>query len=323
MIRRPPRSTLSSSSAASDVYKRQVSTQSTGRTSKTMSSTLEAAESAMATAILSGTAQDRDRAVKRLAMAANQNGVEISRSYTTQLREAIEAANAGNDPELQEAIKASLVGVRVPEESGHVPLSMEDVEPGMAVMVTSDTAVYEASFTGVEDIIPQVLNQYTEPAHRSRQRLGEQGVVVKLDTKRRTVKVKLDSDEAEVWFTPGSLYIASAREISVRSQDQGLPGQPSSEEWWVYLRNDQFGEWNIRCDPTPDATVVGGIAQVRFGWGETGVVCVEDARVCWHGVRVEGSWWEALQWIKDGCECALTKGCSPDGPWSNQTKSRI
>eukprot|EP00658_Telonema_sp_P-2_P074714 TRINITY_DN639_c0_g1_i2.p1 TRINITY_DN639_c0_g1~~TRINITY_DN639_c0_g1_i2.p1 ORF type:complete len:519 (-),score=151.97 TRINITY_DN639_c0_g1_i2:460-2016(-) len=32
MIRRPPRSTLSSSSAASDVYKRQVSTQSTGRT---------------------------------------------------------------------------------------------------------------------------------------------------------------------------------------------------------------------------------------------------------------------------------------------------
>eukprot|EP00658_Telonema_sp_P-2_P079398 TRINITY_DN7657_c0_g1_i2.p1 TRINITY_DN7657_c0_g1~~TRINITY_DN7657_c0_g1_i2.p1 ORF type:complete len:197 (+),score=56.33 TRINITY_DN7657_c0_g1_i2:90-680(+) len=32
MIRRPPRSTLSSSSAASDVYKRQVSTQSTGDT---------------------------------------------------------------------------------------------------------------------------------------------------------------------------------------------------------------------------------------------------------------------------------------------------
>eukprot|EP00656_Telonema_subtile_P013749 TRINITY_DN1698_c0_g1_i2.p1 TRINITY_DN1698_c0_g1~~TRINITY_DN1698_c0_g1_i2.p1 ORF type:complete len:205 (+),score=50.56 TRINITY_DN1698_c0_g1_i2:101-715(+) len=31
MIRRPPRSTLSSSSAASDVYKRQVSTQSTGQ----------------------------------------------------------------------------------------------------------------------------------------------------------------------------------------------------------------------------------------------------------------------------------------------------
>eukprot|EP00658_Telonema_sp_P-2_P033261 TRINITY_DN24449_c0_g1_i1.p1 TRINITY_DN24449_c0_g1~~TRINITY_DN24449_c0_g1_i1.p1 ORF type:complete len:452 (-),score=109.30 TRINITY_DN24449_c0_g1_i1:140-1495(-) len=34
MIRRPPRSTLSSSSAASDVYKRQVSTQSTGRTTQ-------------------------------------------------------------------------------------------------------------------------------------------------------------------------------------------------------------------------------------------------------------------------------------------------
>eukprot|EP00658_Telonema_sp_P-2_P043893 TRINITY_DN3176_c0_g1_i10.p1 TRINITY_DN3176_c0_g1~~TRINITY_DN3176_c0_g1_i10.p1 ORF type:complete len:290 (+),score=40.71 TRINITY_DN3176_c0_g1_i10:109-978(+) len=33
MIRRPPRSTLSSSSAASDVYKRQVSTQSTGHSS--------------------------------------------------------------------------------------------------------------------------------------------------------------------------------------------------------------------------------------------------------------------------------------------------
>eukprot|EP00658_Telonema_sp_P-2_P042516 TRINITY_DN3052_c0_g1_i6.p1 TRINITY_DN3052_c0_g1~~TRINITY_DN3052_c0_g1_i6.p1 ORF type:complete len:112 (-),score=14.17 TRINITY_DN3052_c0_g1_i6:168-503(-) len=33
MIRRPPRSTLSSSSAASDVYKRQVSTQSTGMSS--------------------------------------------------------------------------------------------------------------------------------------------------------------------------------------------------------------------------------------------------------------------------------------------------
>eukprot|EP00658_Telonema_sp_P-2_P030559 TRINITY_DN2304_c0_g1_i2.p1 TRINITY_DN2304_c0_g1~~TRINITY_DN2304_c0_g1_i2.p1 ORF type:complete len:175 (+),score=55.66 TRINITY_DN2304_c0_g1_i2:118-642(+) len=33
MIRRPPRSTLSSSSAASDVYKRQVSTQSTGNNS--------------------------------------------------------------------------------------------------------------------------------------------------------------------------------------------------------------------------------------------------------------------------------------------------
>eukprot|EP00656_Telonema_subtile_P002640 TRINITY_DN11199_c0_g1_i4.p1 TRINITY_DN11199_c0_g1~~TRINITY_DN11199_c0_g1_i4.p1 ORF type:complete len:153 (-),score=38.25 TRINITY_DN11199_c0_g1_i4:195-653(-) len=33
MIRRPPRSTLSSSSAASDVYKRQVSTQSTGASS--------------------------------------------------------------------------------------------------------------------------------------------------------------------------------------------------------------------------------------------------------------------------------------------------
>eukprot|EP00658_Telonema_sp_P-2_P032263 TRINITY_DN23935_c0_g1_i3.p1 TRINITY_DN23935_c0_g1~~TRINITY_DN23935_c0_g1_i3.p1 ORF type:complete len:129 (+),score=41.59 TRINITY_DN23935_c0_g1_i3:145-531(+) len=36
MIRRPPRSTLSSSSAASDVYKRQVSTQSTGRDTPTM-----------------------------------------------------------------------------------------------------------------------------------------------------------------------------------------------------------------------------------------------------------------------------------------------
>eukprot|EP00656_Telonema_subtile_P042107 TRINITY_DN4755_c0_g2_i1.p1 TRINITY_DN4755_c0_g2~~TRINITY_DN4755_c0_g2_i1.p1 ORF type:complete len:513 (-),score=69.96 TRINITY_DN4755_c0_g2_i1:81-1619(-) len=38
MIRRPPRSTLSSSSAASDVYKRQVSTQSTGNSRKTMRS---------------------------------------------------------------------------------------------------------------------------------------------------------------------------------------------------------------------------------------------------------------------------------------------
>eukprot|EP00656_Telonema_subtile_P004926 TRINITY_DN12248_c0_g1_i1.p1 TRINITY_DN12248_c0_g1~~TRINITY_DN12248_c0_g1_i1.p1 ORF type:complete len:177 (-),score=21.64 TRINITY_DN12248_c0_g1_i1:280-810(-) len=37
MIRRPPRSTLSSSSAASDVYKRQVSTQSTGALSSPMS----------------------------------------------------------------------------------------------------------------------------------------------------------------------------------------------------------------------------------------------------------------------------------------------
>eukprot|EP00656_Telonema_subtile_P037860 TRINITY_DN4227_c0_g1_i1.p1 TRINITY_DN4227_c0_g1~~TRINITY_DN4227_c0_g1_i1.p1 ORF type:complete len:217 (-),score=59.76 TRINITY_DN4227_c0_g1_i1:222-872(-) len=36
MIRRPPRSTLSSSSAASDVYKRQVSTQSTGNGPRTM-----------------------------------------------------------------------------------------------------------------------------------------------------------------------------------------------------------------------------------------------------------------------------------------------
>eukprot|EP00658_Telonema_sp_P-2_P010174 TRINITY_DN1382_c0_g7_i1.p2 TRINITY_DN1382_c0_g7~~TRINITY_DN1382_c0_g7_i1.p2 ORF type:complete len:236 (+),score=96.52 TRINITY_DN1382_c0_g7_i1:130-837(+) len=36
MIRRPPRSTLSSSSAASDVYKRQVSTQSTGKALVTM-----------------------------------------------------------------------------------------------------------------------------------------------------------------------------------------------------------------------------------------------------------------------------------------------
>eukprot|EP00658_Telonema_sp_P-2_P048792 TRINITY_DN3710_c0_g1_i13.p1 TRINITY_DN3710_c0_g1~~TRINITY_DN3710_c0_g1_i13.p1 ORF type:complete len:214 (+),score=33.25 TRINITY_DN3710_c0_g1_i13:114-755(+) len=36
MIRRPPRSTLSSSSAASDVYKRQVSTQSTGSAHKDM-----------------------------------------------------------------------------------------------------------------------------------------------------------------------------------------------------------------------------------------------------------------------------------------------
>eukprot|EP00656_Telonema_subtile_P045945 TRINITY_DN5221_c0_g2_i1.p1 TRINITY_DN5221_c0_g2~~TRINITY_DN5221_c0_g2_i1.p1 ORF type:complete len:354 (+),score=92.56 TRINITY_DN5221_c0_g2_i1:75-1136(+) len=36
MIRRPPRSTLSSSSAASDVYKRQVSTQSTGVAARTM-----------------------------------------------------------------------------------------------------------------------------------------------------------------------------------------------------------------------------------------------------------------------------------------------
>eukprot|EP00656_Telonema_subtile_P050327 TRINITY_DN648_c0_g1_i3.p1 TRINITY_DN648_c0_g1~~TRINITY_DN648_c0_g1_i3.p1 ORF type:complete len:295 (-),score=65.96 TRINITY_DN648_c0_g1_i3:206-1090(-) len=35
MIRRPPRSTLSSSSAASDVYKRQVSTQSTGKPNTT------------------------------------------------------------------------------------------------------------------------------------------------------------------------------------------------------------------------------------------------------------------------------------------------
>eukprot|EP00656_Telonema_subtile_P048652 TRINITY_DN5851_c0_g1_i3.p1 TRINITY_DN5851_c0_g1~~TRINITY_DN5851_c0_g1_i3.p1 ORF type:complete len:122 (-),score=41.54 TRINITY_DN5851_c0_g1_i3:262-627(-) len=36
MIRRPPRSTLSSSSAASDVYKRQVSTQSTGHSEGNM-----------------------------------------------------------------------------------------------------------------------------------------------------------------------------------------------------------------------------------------------------------------------------------------------
>eukprot|EP00656_Telonema_subtile_P047039 TRINITY_DN5381_c0_g1_i8.p1 TRINITY_DN5381_c0_g1~~TRINITY_DN5381_c0_g1_i8.p1 ORF type:complete len:634 (-),score=225.78 TRINITY_DN5381_c0_g1_i8:321-2222(-) len=41
MIRRPPRSTLSSSSAASDVYKRQVSTQSTGPISNTMVGTIE------------------------------------------------------------------------------------------------------------------------------------------------------------------------------------------------------------------------------------------------------------------------------------------
>eukprot|EP00658_Telonema_sp_P-2_P009336 TRINITY_DN134_c0_g1_i4.p2 TRINITY_DN134_c0_g1~~TRINITY_DN134_c0_g1_i4.p2 ORF type:complete len:140 (-),score=65.03 TRINITY_DN134_c0_g1_i4:337-756(-) len=41
MIRRPPRSTLSSSSAASDVYKRQVSTQSTGLHSSDMSSVTE------------------------------------------------------------------------------------------------------------------------------------------------------------------------------------------------------------------------------------------------------------------------------------------
>eukprot|EP00656_Telonema_subtile_P043235 TRINITY_DN49620_c0_g1_i2.p1 TRINITY_DN49620_c0_g1~~TRINITY_DN49620_c0_g1_i2.p1 ORF type:complete len:207 (+),score=60.30 TRINITY_DN49620_c0_g1_i2:92-712(+) len=40
MIRRPPRSTLSSSSAASDVYKRQVSTQSTGVTRLTMRAAL-------------------------------------------------------------------------------------------------------------------------------------------------------------------------------------------------------------------------------------------------------------------------------------------
>eukprot|EP00658_Telonema_sp_P-2_P024695 TRINITY_DN19930_c0_g1_i1.p1 TRINITY_DN19930_c0_g1~~TRINITY_DN19930_c0_g1_i1.p1 ORF type:complete len:389 (+),score=74.64 TRINITY_DN19930_c0_g1_i1:111-1277(+) len=40
MIRRPPRSTLSSSSAASDVYKRQVSTQSTGGTSANMAMAL-------------------------------------------------------------------------------------------------------------------------------------------------------------------------------------------------------------------------------------------------------------------------------------------
>eukprot|EP00656_Telonema_subtile_P021488 TRINITY_DN2252_c0_g1_i4.p1 TRINITY_DN2252_c0_g1~~TRINITY_DN2252_c0_g1_i4.p1 ORF type:complete len:302 (+),score=73.06 TRINITY_DN2252_c0_g1_i4:83-988(+) len=39
MIRRPPRSTLSSSSAASDVYKRQVSTQSTGRLVRDMCAT--------------------------------------------------------------------------------------------------------------------------------------------------------------------------------------------------------------------------------------------------------------------------------------------
>eukprot|EP00656_Telonema_subtile_P004698 TRINITY_DN1213_c0_g1_i4.p1 TRINITY_DN1213_c0_g1~~TRINITY_DN1213_c0_g1_i4.p1 ORF type:complete len:165 (+),score=23.64 TRINITY_DN1213_c0_g1_i4:79-573(+) len=39
MIRRPPRSTLSSSSAASDVYKRQVSTQSTGNKGKDPMST--------------------------------------------------------------------------------------------------------------------------------------------------------------------------------------------------------------------------------------------------------------------------------------------
>eukprot|EP01108_Squamamoeba_japonica_P000700 TRINITY_DN1246_c0_g2_i1.p1 TRINITY_DN1246_c0_g2~~TRINITY_DN1246_c0_g2_i1.p1 ORF type:complete len:121 (+),score=26.35 TRINITY_DN1246_c0_g2_i1:3-365(+) len=37
MIRRPPRSTLMRSSAASDVYKRQVSTQSTGRNNRTES----------------------------------------------------------------------------------------------------------------------------------------------------------------------------------------------------------------------------------------------------------------------------------------------
>eukprot|EP00658_Telonema_sp_P-2_P052024 TRINITY_DN40151_c0_g1_i1.p1 TRINITY_DN40151_c0_g1~~TRINITY_DN40151_c0_g1_i1.p1 ORF type:complete len:148 (+),score=27.68 TRINITY_DN40151_c0_g1_i1:91-534(+) len=40
MIRRPPRSTLSSSSAASDVYKRQVSTQSTGSSSAPKWSTM-------------------------------------------------------------------------------------------------------------------------------------------------------------------------------------------------------------------------------------------------------------------------------------------
>eukprot|EP00658_Telonema_sp_P-2_P000460 TRINITY_DN10178_c0_g1_i1.p2 TRINITY_DN10178_c0_g1~~TRINITY_DN10178_c0_g1_i1.p2 ORF type:complete len:150 (-),score=40.88 TRINITY_DN10178_c0_g1_i1:387-836(-) len=42
MIRRPPRSTLSSSSAASDVYKRQVSTQSTGHQLKEMAAAEEA-----------------------------------------------------------------------------------------------------------------------------------------------------------------------------------------------------------------------------------------------------------------------------------------
>eukprot|EP00658_Telonema_sp_P-2_P007388 TRINITY_DN12752_c0_g1_i4.p1 TRINITY_DN12752_c0_g1~~TRINITY_DN12752_c0_g1_i4.p1 ORF type:complete len:109 (-),score=31.40 TRINITY_DN12752_c0_g1_i4:454-780(-) len=43
MIRRPPRSTLSSSSAASDVYKRQVSTQSTGHSLAHMGGSPQAA----------------------------------------------------------------------------------------------------------------------------------------------------------------------------------------------------------------------------------------------------------------------------------------
>eukprot|EP00656_Telonema_subtile_P017081 TRINITY_DN1908_c0_g1_i5.p1 TRINITY_DN1908_c0_g1~~TRINITY_DN1908_c0_g1_i5.p1 ORF type:complete len:102 (-),score=13.04 TRINITY_DN1908_c0_g1_i5:597-902(-) len=46
MIRRPPRSPLSSSSAASDVYKRQVSTQSTGgRCWRRMGNTCSCSES--------------------------------------------------------------------------------------------------------------------------------------------------------------------------------------------------------------------------------------------------------------------------------------
>eukprot|EP00658_Telonema_sp_P-2_P059665 TRINITY_DN4881_c0_g1_i16.p1 TRINITY_DN4881_c0_g1~~TRINITY_DN4881_c0_g1_i16.p1 ORF type:complete len:444 (+),score=109.20 TRINITY_DN4881_c0_g1_i16:110-1441(+) len=45
MIRRPPRSTLSSSSAASDVYKRQVSTQSTGDCERDMAHTVSADKS--------------------------------------------------------------------------------------------------------------------------------------------------------------------------------------------------------------------------------------------------------------------------------------
>ena len=90
-----------------------------------MSDLMDAAISAMADAILTGSEccahaamilcaadQDRARAVHELAQAAQhwpaKGSTELSRSYTTQLREAIEQANAGNDPELQEAIKASL-----------------------------------------------------------------------------------------------------------------------------------------------------------------------------------------------------------------------
>eukprot|EP00658_Telonema_sp_P-2_P075214 TRINITY_DN6468_c0_g1_i1.p1 TRINITY_DN6468_c0_g1~~TRINITY_DN6468_c0_g1_i1.p1 ORF type:complete len:182 (+),score=45.19 TRINITY_DN6468_c0_g1_i1:147-692(+) len=131
MIRRPPRSTLSSSSAASDVYKRQVSTQSTGVGAMTIMEPLQPLDS-------------NDLSTSNMASDnANQQDVKFS------CCECLEAMERGMTPSLDRPDRKGKTPLQYACFLGHQHCASRLIEAGCNPNQQSKTGATPLHFAAV------------------------------------------------------------------------------------------------------------------------------------------------------------------------------